>query len=107
MLKVFYFVNKGEYPLLYSSNCIKAGSAIRPGKRVVRFGFGSGKLWVKSIRVGYGFGSGEVWVRIYFGSIMFGLGMGSVRLKSGSGLFGWCYGNPVWIGYGLGLLWVG
>ena len=38
---------------------------------------------------------------------MFGSGMGSVRLKSGSGLFGWCYGNPIRVGYGLGLLWVG
>jgi len=60
----------------------------RPGKRVVRFGYGSG---LYSVRVNFGlspFGSGEVWVQIYFGSIMFGSGMPSVRLKYGSGLFG-------------------
>jgi len=79
----------------------------RLGRVSVESLFGSGQLWVKFIRVGYGFGSGKVWVQIYFRSIMFGWDMGSDRLKSDSGLFRWCYGNPIRVGYGLGLLCIG
>jgi len=79
----------------------------RLGKRVVRFGFGSGLC---SVRVNFGlspFGLGTGLDRVKFGFGSISDQSCSGRLKSGSGLFEWCYGNPVQVGYGLGLLWVG
>ena len=58
-------------------------------------GSGSG-----SVRVKFGF-------RVKFGLTMFRSGLGSIRLEFGSGMFRVIYGNPIRIGYGSSVIWVG
>ena len=74
---------------------------LRPGKRVIWVGYGSGR---SSDRVALGsimVGSGSVSIRVKFGFrvkfglTMFGLGLGLVRLEFGSGIFRVTYGSPV------------